>query len=139
MMFAYIETQYRLWSRYAFVIRASRIEIKLRLRLLCDSRSSENTEKTQNGFKESCSHLAKRIASIRTVIGTPKVYQMIHKTEKICPRCDALAFKSWSGLDDREKDMIERLGLIKEGKPEAKKKWFCTRCWFSALPTAEVV
>jgi len=54
---------------------------------------------------------------------------MIHRNEKICPRCDALTMKSWPEMTDDEKDMFERL-TTKLPLAERKKHRFCTRCWF---------
>lgn len=57
---------------------------------------------------------------------------MIQRSEKICPRCDAPRLKSWGELNDEEKDMIERLGIMRSGREERKKHRYCTRCWFSS-------
>jgi hypothetical protein len=62
---------------------------------------------------------------------------MIHRNEKICPRCDAPTMKSWQELADDEKDMFERL-TTKLPITERKKHRICTRCWFEDAETTKL-
>jgi len=66
---------------------------------------------------------------------------MIHRPEKICPRCGFI-LKSWSELDDEQRMLAERLPMSAEYTTrERKKHRFCTRCWFelSSLDSEDVV
>lgn len=63
---------------------------------------------------------------------------MIHRSEKICPRCDAPTFKYWDDLEIEEKDMADRLGIAKLRKADIKKHRVCSRCWYSFVSAGDV-
>lgn len=56
---------------------------------------------------------------------------MIPSAEKICPRCQSPAMRSWHDLDDEQKMLAEKLPLsARYASSDRKKHRFCTRCWF---------
>lgn len=58
---------------------------------------------------------------------------MIHGSEKICPRCNAPKLKDWRDLNEEEKDVIDRMGIITfDNRAEIEQHRICTRCWYSA-------
>ncbi len=54
-----------------------------------------------------------------------------------CPRCDKRGMKSWSELNDEEREMTKRLPLSASYSLEERKathRW-CTRCWYESTET----
>jgi len=49
-----------------------------------------------------------------------------------CPNCDKPGLKTWSELNDEEREVVKRLPASAEYSLEERKalhRW-CTRCWF---------
>jgi len=63
-----------------------------------------------------------------------------HMTGKdSCPRCDKRGLKSWSELNDEEREVVKRLPLSAEyplADRQARHRW-CTRCWYEATDYTE--
>jgi hypothetical protein len=49
-----------------------------------------------------------------------------------CPRCDKPRLKTWTELNDEEREIVKRLPLSATyslAERQATHRW-CTRCWF---------
>lgn len=54
--------------------------------------------------------------------------------EKICPKCQYSAMKTWEELNDEQQMLVERLPMSANLSLEQRKKHlFCPRCWFEQL------
>jgi hypothetical protein len=54
--------------------------------------------------------------------------------KRTCPRCDKRGMKSWSELNDEEREIVKRLPLSANYSLEERKathRW-CTRCWYES-------
>ena len=57
------------------------------------------------------------------------------RTQDSCPRCDKRGLKSWTELDDEEREVVKRLPLSAQYSLEerqASHRW-CTRCWWEEV------
>jgi len=57
--------------------------------------------------------------------------------KQMCPRCEKPRLKSWSELNDEEREVVKRLPLSARyslAERQANHRW-CTRCWFEDLST----
>jgi len=51
-----------------------------------------------------------------------------------CPRCEKRGLKSWSELNDEEREVVKRLPLSGDYSLEERQqhhRW-CTRCWYES-------
>ena len=56
-----------------------------------------------------------------------------------CPRCDKPGLKTWTELDDEEREVVRRLPASAEyslSERQATHQW-CTRCWYEKPATDE--
>jgi len=59
------------------------------------------------------------------------------RTDDTCPRCDKRGLKSWTELNDEEREVVKRLPLSAKFSLEERQsthRW-CTRCWWEDVAT----
>lgn len=60
-------------------------------------------------------------------------------TRQKCPRCEKLGLKTWSELNDEEREVVKRLPASADSslaERQAAHRW-CTRCWFEQTSNSQ--